>query len=89
VPGDLAAPVDVHDGSAGVGDGTIPSPCALARRVNGFVLQEEDRIGHLIGDAALVEPFLKIPALVVRDGSVAQPCVNEITHTFTLRPGGG
>src|SRR5690606_40880708 len=85
VPGDLAPAVDVDDGGSGDGLPAVPLAGALARRVDGLVLEQQHRVGDEVGDAALVESLLEVPALLVRDRVVTEPREDELTHTSHLK----
>ncbi len=63
VPGDLAAAVDIDHRSA-VGRPLVRLG-ALARRVDGLVLEQDQRVGPLARDDVGVDPTLQRPAVVV------------------------
>ena len=65
VPRDLAPAIDIDDGGAVVG--ALLGLGALARRVDGPVLEQVDRVGLLTGHDLRVRVALHLPSLLVVD----------------------
>src|SRR5215211_3157530 len=85
MPGDLSAAVDVDDRRA-VG-GTLPGLRALAGRVDRAVLEQQHRVGSLIGRPGLVHRALLGPRLLVWHGGLAEAEMDECqtAHPTSLR----
>lgn len=82
VPGDLAAAVDVDDGSAVAG--SLLGLGALARGVDRAVLEEVDGVGLLTRHDLRVRVALDLPRLLVVDEVGVETEVDE-AHAATLR----